>query len=168
MPPPPSPIGFDASVLINFCEVKRLDVLVASCDPPRFVLVDVHDELGPSCRAQVDERRACQELELANLDSAEEIQRWAAYTLRLDAGESATIAVAVERGWSVVLDERAARRIAEDELGPERMTGTVGVLLAAVERAYITLDEGDQLLAGMIEAGYWSPVPSLAEATGDT
>jgi predicted nucleic acid-binding protein len=66
----------------------------------------------------------------------------------------------------VAVDERAARRIAERDLGPERMTGTIGVLLAAVERAYVTLEEGDRLLAEMIEAGYWSPVASVAEALG--
>lgn len=166
MPPPPSPIGFDASVLINFCEVERLDVLIAGWDQPRYILVDVLDELGPRCREQVDERLGRDEIHAATLDSAAEIQRWATYTLRLDPGESATIAAAVERGWSVAVDERAARRIAERDLGPERMTGTIGILLAAVERSYITLEEGDRLLAEMIEAGYWSPVASLAEALG--
>jgi hypothetical protein len=52
------------------------------------------------------------------------------------------------------------------QLAQKRMTGTIGVLLPAVERAYITRDEGDRLLAEMIEAGYWSPVASVAEALG--
>jgi predicted nucleic acid-binding protein len=165
VPLPPSPIGFDASVLINFCAVRRLDLLVTTCDPPRYVLTDVlEEELEPGCRTQVDELIARGEFASASLETDEELRQWARYTLRLDHGESATLAAAMERGWSVAVDERAGRRIAEGDLGAERLTGTVGILTSAVERAQITIDEGDRLLAEMIDAGYWSPVASLREA----
>lgn len=167
MPLPPSPIGFDASVLINFCEVGRLDLVVATCDPPRYVLVDVLDELSPGCRTQVGELMIRAELQTACLESRAELERWARYTLRLDPGESATLAAAAERGWSVAVDERAARRLAEHDLGPDRLTGTVGILLAAVERRLLTVGEGDRLLTEMIGAGYWSPVTSLRETPPD-
>jgi hypothetical protein len=99
VPLPPSPIGFDSSVLINFCAVRRLDVLVAACAPPRHVLVDVLEELEPDCRQQIDELLARNDLALATLQGSDELERWAAYTLRLDAGEAATLAAAAARGW---------------------------------------------------------------------
>ena len=42
---PPSPIGFDTSVLINFCAIGRLGLLVRCVPPPRYLVVDVRDEL---------------------------------------------------------------------------------------------------------------------------
>lgn len=161
MPLPPSPIGFDSSVLINFCAVRRLDLLVAACSRPRYVLVDVLEELEPDCRRQVDELLARNDLALATLQGRDELERWATYTLRLDAGEAATLAAAAGRGWSIAVDERAARRIAARDLGTDRVTGTVGILRAAVAQDHITIDEGDQLLQLMIDDGYWSPVRSL-------
>ena len=166
MPLPPSPIGFDSSVLINFCAVRRLDVAVAACSPPRYVLADVLDELEPGCRQQVDELLTRNDLALASLHGRDELERWATYTLRLDAGEAATLAAAAARGWSIAVDERAARRIAAHDLCTNRITGTVGILHAAVAHGHITIDEGDGLLQRMIDDGYWSPVESLREGSG--
>jgi predicted nucleic acid-binding protein len=163
VPLPPSPIGFDSSVLINFCAVRRVDVLVAACRPPRYVLADVLEELEPDCRQQVDELLARNDLALATLEGSDELERWATYTLRLDAGEAATLAAAAARRWSIAVDERAARRIAAHDLGADRITGTVGILRAAVAQDHITIVEGDGLLQLMVEDGYWSPVQSLRE-----
>jgi len=162
VPLPPSPIGFDASVLINFCEVGRLDLLVATCEPPRYILADVLDELSPNCRTHAEEMLSRNELSVASLESRAELERWARYTLRLDAGESATLAAAAERGWSVAVDERAARRLAERDLGRERLTGTVGILVAAIEQKHLTKEEADAVLREMVNGGYWSPVSSVS------
>ena len=165
MPLPPSPIGFDATVLINFCEVGRLDLLVAVVPPPRYVLVDVLEELeNPACRELVQTGISRAEIVLTEIQNDLELRLWARYTLRLDAGESATLAAAVSRGWSLASDDRAARRVAESELGPGRLTGTVGILRAAVEAGLLTLGAGNQRLAQMVAAGYRSPVRSLDQA----
>jgi predicted nucleic acid-binding protein len=163
MPLPLSPIGFDASVLINFFEVKRLDIIVQVCAPPRWILLDVLVELEGPCEQEVTERIQGGEFTLTELSGPHELEQWARYTRRLDAGESATLAASVSRGWSIALDDEAARRLAEQELGEGRITGTVGLLRAAVEARVITLDEGNRLLKTMIEAGYWSPVKRLDE-----
>jgi predicted nucleic acid-binding protein len=167
VPLPPSPIGFDSSVLINFCAVHRLDVLVAASPSPRYVLADVLEELEPDCRQQVDELVGRDQLAAATLEGRDELERWATYTLRLDAGEAATLAAAAARGWSIAVDERAARRIAAQDIGTNRITGTVGILRAAVTENHLTIDEGDGLLQQMIDDGYWSPVQSLREESGE-
>jgi predicted nucleic acid-binding protein len=159
--PPPSPIGFDASVLINFCAVGRLELLVRAVPGPRYVLVDVLYELErPACRRQVQAAVRREELLPARLTRAE-LKWWSRYTLRLDPGESATLAAAVSRGWSVAVDERAARRMARQDLGQQRLTGTVGVLRAAVAAGWATTEEGNDLLGQMIVGGYRSPVSCL-------
>jgi predicted nucleic acid-binding protein len=159
--PPPSPIGFDASVLINFCAVGRLELLVSAVPAPRYVLVDVLRELErPACPRQVESAVRREELLPARLTRAE-LKWWSRYTLRLDPGESATLAAAVSRGWSVAVDERAARRTARQDLGGQRLTGTVGVLRAAVAAGWVTTEEGNDLLSRMIVGGYRSPVSRL-------
>jgi len=56
-------------------------------------------------------------------------------------------------------DDRKARQVAL-ELGI-KITGTLGILVVAVERRKITLEEANRLLAAMIENGYRSPVDEL-------
>ncbi len=163
MPLPPNPIGFDASVLINFFEAGAMDLIVNVCAPTRSILLDVLVELQGPCEQQVTERIQRGEFTLTELAGPLELERWARYTRRLDAGESATLAAAVSRGWSIALDDEAARRLAAQELGGERITGSVGLLRAAVEARLITKDEGNLLLKTMIEAGYWSPVVRIDE-----
>jgi predicted nucleic acid-binding protein len=163
VPLPPSPIGFDASVLINFCEADALGVVVRTVPPPRMVLRDVLEELeSGTCRRQVEQAIERGDFEVAEVD-ASELGKWAEYTLRLDPGESATLAVAASRSWSVAMDERAARRLAEKDVGRDRLTGTVGILRVAVDEDIVTIDEGNELLRRMIDAGYWSPIDQLGD-----
>jgi predicted nucleic acid-binding protein len=61
----------------------------------------------------------------------------------------------------VAVDERPGRRAAARRVGSGRVTGTVGILRAAVGARLITPRTGDVLLTRMIRAGYYSPVASL-------
>lgn len=156
---PPSPIGFDTSVLINFCAIGRLGLLVRCVPPPRYLVIDVRDELEDvNSRRLVDRMiRRCELL----LISATETERWSCDTAPLDPGERATLAAAAARGWSVAVDERLGREAAARSVGAGRITGTVGILRAAVDTRLITPRTGDVLLTRMIRAGYYSPVASL-------
>jgi predicted nucleic acid-binding protein len=187
---PPSPIGFDTSVIINFCVVGRLDLLVRCVPPPRYLVAAVRDELeDTNSRRLVDrmiERRellvvvatepahvvatqpahvvAAQPTEVAATQSAAvptgTMDRTGARG-PLGRGEQATLDVAAARGWSVAVDERPGRRAAARRVGSGRVTGTVGILRAAVGARLITPRTGDVLLTRMIRAGYYSPVASL-------
>jgi predicted nucleic acid-binding protein len=156
---PPSPIGFDTSVLINFCAIGRLGLLVRCVPPPRYLVIDVRDELEDvNSRRLVDRMiRRCELL----LISATEPERWSCDTAPLEPGERATLAAAAARGWSVAVDERLGREAAARYVGAGRITGTVGILRAAVDTRLITPRTGDVLLTRMIRAGYYSPVASL-------
>jgi predicted nucleic acid-binding protein len=158
---PPSPIGFDTSVLINFCAIGRLGLLVRCVPPPRYLVVDVRDELRDvNSRRLVD--RMIKRCELLLITATEtERGRCDGAVAPLDAGERATLAAAAARGWSVAVDEKPGREAAARHVGTGRITGTVGILRAAVDTRLITPSTGDVLLTRMIRAGYYSPVATL-------
>ena len=56
-------------------------------------------------------------------------------------------------------DDLKARQVTL-ELGI-KITGTLGILVVAVERRKIALEEANQLLKAMVESGYRSPVDDL-------
>lgn len=161
MRPPPSPIGFDSTVLINFGECGALAILVAATPPPRFVVASVRRELleeptrGAVEAAIADERFSTTDL------CPPEMPDWARLSQRLGAGESATIAAAKHRGWTVACDDQAARRIAGRELGRDRVVGTIGLLLCAIACRALRRADAQHLLDRMIANGYWSPVEEL-------
>jgi predicted nucleic acid-binding protein len=169
-------MSFDTSVIINFCVVGRLGLLVRCVPPPRFLVVDVRDELEDiNSRRLVD--RLVDRHELLVVVATEpaamvtSVRGSAAGGPRrrtlsdaeghLGPGERATLAAAAARGWSVAVDERPGRIAAVRRVGSGRVTGTVGILRAAVGARLITPRTGDVLLARMIRAGYYSPVASL-------
>jgi predicted nucleic acid-binding protein len=78
----------------------------------------------------------------------------------LGAGERTCIAVVKSRGGLFVTDDRKARQIAL-QMGV-KVTGTLGILVVAVERKLISIDDANHLLAQMIEYGYRSPVNNLS------
>lgn len=179
---PPSPIGFDTSVIINFCVVGRLGLLVRCVPPPRYLVADVRDELeDPNSRRLVDRMIERRELlvvvatEPATVLAAPSIEARTTQPAAVPAGttgragaggplgrgEQATLDAAAARGWSVAVDERPGRRAAARRVGSGRVTGTVGILRAAVGARLISPRTGDVLLTRMIRAGYYSPVASL-------
>ena len=77
----------------------------------------------------------------------------------LDKGETACLAVALARDAVVITDDWEARQVALS-LGLE-LSGTLGALILLIEQERLAIDEADQLLSGMISAGYRSPVRSI-------
>lgn len=79
----------------------------------------------------------------------------------LSEGEASCIAVAVGRDATVATDDLRARTICQERR--LRLTGSVGILKAAHLAGDITLGEGEQMLSDMVTAGFFSPVPRLAD-----
>jgi predicted nucleic acid-binding protein len=79
---------------------------------------------------------------------------------KLQRGEAMSLAIAHQRGWRVLTDDRAARKNAE-RLGVSA-SGTLGLLRYVLQKGHLTLEEGNMLLDGMIrQARYRSPVSDL-------
>ncbi len=81
-------------------------------------------------------------------------------SLSLHRGETACLCIARERGWAFLSDDRAARNQAKRWGIP--ITGTLGILLMAVQSERLTIDSANTVLWRMIDqANYHSPVSDL-------
>ena len=88
-----------------------------------------------------------------------ELELYSQLKEKVDIGEASCLAIAMNRKWLFVTDDRRARRIAERY--NIRLSGTVGVLKLAVSQKFISKNEGNMLLQKMIQNGYYSPVSRL-------
>lgn len=79
----------------------------------------------------------------------------------LDPGETHALHAARSLGGTIATDDPPARRRANDL--NITVTGSIRVLTLAVEQDRLTIDEADEKLARWIEAGYFSPVESVAD-----
>ena len=88
-------------------------------------------------------------------------ENWALIEPIVNAGESACLAMALNRRCRLVTDDRDAREYARRLQIP--LSGTLGILIRLVEIEHLTIEQADGLLSRMLEAGYRSPVLSLRE-----
>ena len=150
----------DTTVLSNFSHVRRPDLV------QRAFGADV--ATSPAAWAELQTGQALGFLPVYDgigvsvLDLSEEEESIAA-TLRrvLDAGEAQCLALAQSRRACLCSDDTAARGLARER--GVQVSGTLGALLALVERDELSLEEGEHLLALMRRQGYRSPVVSLHE-----
>lgn len=78
---------------------------------------------------------------------------------KLNAGEAACLAVAVQRHGRLVTDDRDARKLAAQMQIPT--SGTIGILVRLVRHDEITLTNANMLLRQMINHGYWAPIDKI-------
>jgi predicted nucleic acid-binding protein len=161
VPLPPSPIGFDSTVLINFGEANCFELLIEAVTQPRYLLREAELELlSPATNRAIGDCMEAGTFTLCDLEAVE-MPKWVELSARLGAGEAATIAAAKHRGWSVALDDKTARGLARIELGKHRLTGTIGILVYAVEVGCVSRTDAQGHLDLMISNGYWSPTLRL-------
>ena len=159
----------NTTILSNFASVGRLDILRTLLGT-LYLATDVYAEIqngmaeGYSFYETVE-----QEIQTYGSDAwlcltAPTDQELRLYTLLLGAlhnGEAACLAIAVSRGWAFLTDDARARQ--EARRRSVHVSGTLGLLVQAVKRNYLVLEEANRLLAQMIDAGYYSPYDNLAE-----
>src|SRR4030042_1951505 len=78
---------------------------------------------------------------------------------RLGAGESSCLAIAINRGYDLLSEDMAVRKIAMRE--GIRLSGSIGVLLELIRIDRISTEKGNTILRGFIKHGYFSPVDKL-------
>jgi predicted nucleic acid-binding protein len=158
----PNPILLDNTVLSNFALVKRTD-LVLQLWPHCSTTADTWREYQAGVALGYLPKETWTTLPRTELNETEEkIARQLVNAL--GAGERTCIAVAKTRNGLFVTDDRKARQVAL-EMGVI-VSGTLGILVVAVERKIIPIGEANQLLAQMIEYGYRSPVDNLRSLCG--
>jgi predicted nucleic acid-binding protein len=158
MPASPSnPVLLDNTVLSNFAYVDQY-ALVMDLWPSCATTLEAWQEFQTGITIGKFSKSAWKGLTVIALTTPEhKLSDRLADVLGL--GERSCISVAKHRDGLFVIDDRRARRVAL-ELGVQ-VTGTLGILVAAVERRKITIKQANQLLTAMIENGYHSPVADL-------
>lgn len=118
----------------------------------------VVDESGPSCAAAMLD---LQQRGLIHFLDDDEVNAERFLALidahRLGAGETECMAIAVEAEYHICCDDRRARQVAADLIGPDRVFGTIRVLRWCVEQRLIACDEAKRLLRSMREQGGFLP-----------
>ena len=159
----------NTTVLSNFASIGQLDVL-HQLYPVLYVPTQVYDEVrqgqdeGYQFYAGIEQHiyplAATGWLHLISLENAKELRTYGELPGRLHSGEAACIAIAQQRGWLFLTDDRAART--EAQRLHISISGSLGCLVLAVEHKLSTLEQGNAWLTAMIEQGYRSPVVDLA------
>ncbi len=139
----------DAGPLIAFARLGQLELLKQV-----FAQVWVTEEVFAECTCRLDFAEAKPILAAAQ---SLLIQRCTAppshfeLALHVDAGEASAIALAVERGFGVLMDDKAGRRMANN-FGVTSI-GTVGVLVLAKQKKLVA--DIKPLLDQLTKSGYF-------------
>jgi predicted nucleic acid-binding protein len=159
----------NTTVVSNFARIGQLPLLRLTFGT-LYLPVEVYEELRTGQEEGYDflegiERMVVPFAEegwllLTSVSGDEELRRFAELPPSLHAGERSCLAIAAERGWTVLTDDRAARTHAKRLSVP--VLGTIGCLLLAIRRGFCTLEQGNTWLAEMIRQGYRSPVTDLS------
>lgn len=138
----------DAGPLIAFARLRRIDLL-----PQVFKQVFVADIVFAECTGRPDflesalitEAVAKGQLKLCAAPD------FSAYAQKIDAGEASAIAVAIDYGCGVLMDDKAGRYMAAN--AGVLVIGTVGVLVLAKRKGPIPLVK--PLLGALGSSGYF-------------
>lgn len=156
------PVFLDATVCSNFASTDGIGLLVDLLDSPAVTpTVKIEIETG------LDEGHDYLRDAVATFDNSLPIQGGSidddhAIRSRLDAGEAASLLAAAEANGSIATDDLAARQVAKERGVP--VTGSIGLLVLAVERDFIDIDTADDWLGRWrTERGYYAPVDSVRE-----
>ncbi len=99
-------------------------------------------------------------LRLTSLNNEGEVLIFSGMPGQLHAGEASCLAIARQRNWLLLTDDKAARRHAADL--KIAVSGTLGCLVLGIERNLWTLEESNDWLKRIIASGFHSPVADLS------
>ncbi len=157
----------DTVVLSNFALARQVGLLLDRYPDSLCTTVQVLEELLAGVQAGYGQlesvvgpiRRSvipAVAVPLARLDTYRDLRR------TLGAGESSVIVVAHASRGTVATDDLAARQACARLA--VKVTGTIGILLAAVRDGQIPLSKAERALSDMVDQGFYSPVRCLADA----
>jgi len=164
---PAKPVICNTTLLSNFAVANRVDILTRALARPLFTTPQVVDEITAGVQAGYSHLGALESQLLAgtapftilSLDTAE-LPILRDLRVRLHAGEASCLAIAIHRSMVLGTDDLAARKIAKTKQVP--VIGTVAAVVLC-RHGLLSLDEANEILQQMIDAGYRSPVSRLDE-----
>lgn len=151
----------DNTVLTNFALIKREDILMKVFEDNFFISEEVLEELQRGEEKGILPKRNWNWIQVLRIHSQQEVNAFEQFRQRFGSGESSCLSLAISRHLKIFTDDLDTRRYAQ-RLGIP-VSGTIGVLLIAIEKGILALEEGNNLLYEMIEHGYYSPYQTLNE-----
>lgn len=142
------PIVLDASVLLNFANIGRIDLLGnlgASIVLPDQVFDEVRYR---GHRDAVKDALASGTLDLQSVRNPMEVELFAKLRAggRLGAGECAVLAVAINRNWIAGIQDLRARKEGRRLYDELELCDTEDLVLRLIQTRDLTLDEADRYL----------------------
>ena len=156
---------FDTVTLSNFLLSDSTFILEIRYPKRGLITSEIYDELSagmveyPKLK-HIDQLVDDEIFKLVSL-SRKEHKHFRQLIVHLGKGEASCIAYAKERDVIVVTDDRSARRQCSHMQIP--VTGTIGILKASVLDGHLKLDQADTILTKMTDAGFYSPLRSIAD-----
>ncbi len=136
----------DANVLINLIHIGQLDLL-RQLPGYRFVVPEhVADEVQQDDQARrLAEAMADEVLAPTAITDLDEMALYTELHRTLGQGESACLAIAVHRRFSIASDEKKAfRRTAIKKIGEQRLMQTQDLIVMAIREGLVTVAQADQ------------------------
>jgi hypothetical protein len=147
----------DTTVISNFAYANRLDLLKSigsTC-----TTVEVMNELQAAKIEEVMQIGSSNIfIEILKMDE-DERDTFIRLNRKFGRGEASCLAIALHRNAGILTDDLDARRFAQQ--GCISVSGSIGILVRAVDRSQLSKEQGNHLLHLMIAKGYYSPVETL-------
>lgn len=156
----------DTTVIVNFGRSNALWLVERSLPSPVIVVDAVISEVRYPIATVAELQRALSAgwlstYRLTTDDEIDWMRKLRAWKPRLGLGEAESLAVCLAHGWSLATDDRDARRIARDH--GIVVTGTIGILIGAVEDAIIDRSLAEALFQRMRSEGFHAPITQLSD-----
>lgn len=149
----------DNTVLTNFALIKREDILMKVFDGVLYTANEVLQEFQLGKEREILPNTDWSWMRVLKIESEQEEHLFERLIERLGTGESACLSLAVNRNMKILTDDLDTRNYAQ-RLGVS-VSGTIGVLVLAINKGIISLEEGNKFLVEMVGNGYYSPYKSL-------
>lgn len=154
-------ILIDNTVLSNFALIGELNLLRYYSQGKGAISGYVLAEFERGAKEGIFINTSLDWLEVLTLVDSKEKSLFEIFSKRLGVGESSCLAIAISRGYDLLSDDMAVRKIAMHE--GVRLSGSIGVLLELIRTNRISIEKGNTILSGFIKHGYFSPVDKLNE-----
>lgn len=159
-------ILIDNTVLSNFALIGELALLKDYCKDRGATTGEVLAEFERGINEGIFTDIQLGWLNKLDLEDPKEVSLFANLSKRLGAGEASCLAIAIHRGYDLLTDDMAVRKLALRQ--GIRLSGSIGVLLELIGTGRINLETGNKILKGFIKYGYFSPVGRLDELLNGT
>jgi hypothetical protein len=147
----------DTTVISNFAYANRLDLLKSIDDT--CTTVEVMNELqAAKIEGVLQISSSNLFIEILKMDEGE-MDTFIRLNSKFGRGEASCLAIALHRNAGILTDDMDARRFAQQ--GCISVSGSVGILIKAIDRGQLSKEQGNHLLHLMIAKGYYSPVETL-------